>query len=60
MHVLRRTTNGAAALWLGAVGASLAASSAEWREDVLKASLVFPLYYLALSFWLGGRLRREA
>jgi phosphatidylcholine synthase len=59
MHVLRRSTNGAAALWIGAVGISLAASGAAWREDVLKASLVFPLYYLALSFWLGGRLRRE-
>jgi phosphatidylcholine synthase len=60
MHVLRRSTNGAAALWLGAVGASLAATGAAWREDVLRASLIFPLYYLALSFWLGGRRRREA
>ena len=28
-------------------------------EGVLKASLAFPAYYLGLSFWLGGRLRRE-
>ena len=60
MRVLRRTTTGAAALWLVAVGAALAFYGAAWREDVLKASLAFPLYYLVLSFWLGGRQRREA
>jgi phosphatidylcholine synthase len=60
MHVLKRTTNGAAALWLGAVTAALLFSGAAWRKDVLTASLAFPLYYLALSFWLGGRQRREA
>jgi phosphatidylcholine synthase len=60
MSVLRRTTNGAAALWLATVTAALLFSEASWRKDVLTASLAFPLYYLALSFWLGGRQRREA
>ena len=59
MHVLRGATNVATGAWLLAVAAALALPGAAWREGVLKASLAFPAYYLGLSFWLGGRLRRE-
>jgi len=58
MHVLRGATNLATGAWLLAVAAALAVPGAAWREGVLKASLAFPLYYLGLSFWLGGKLRR--
>jgi len=59
MHALRRTTLIASAVWLGTVAAALAMTAAAWRQTVLEASLAFPAYYLALSFWLGGRHRRE-
>jgi phosphatidylcholine synthase len=60
MHVLRRTTTAAAALWLAALALALLFPDAGWREGLLELSLAFPLYYLGLSFWLGGPRRREA
>ncbi len=60
MHVLRRTTNVAAAGWVAVLAVAVAFAAAPWRERLLQLSLCFPAYYLALSFWLGGRHRREA
>jgi phosphatidylcholine synthase len=60
MPSLRRSTNAAAGLWLLLVAAALVFWSRPWREAAVWVSLAFPAYYLALSFWLGGRQRREA
>jgi phosphatidylcholine synthase len=60
MPALRRSTNALAGVWLLMVAGALLFWSRPWREGVLWASLAFPAYYLVLSFWLGGRRRREA
>lgn len=60
MPALRRSTNAAAGVWLFILAAALAFPSASWSTGALRLSFAFPAYYLALSFWLGGRLRREA
>jgi phosphatidylcholine synthase len=60
MPSFRRSTNAAAGAWLIVLAAALAFPSAAWREGALQASLAFPAYYLGMSFWLGGRLRRAA
>ena len=60
MPALRRSTSALAGLWLLTVAGALLSWSASWRGDVMLASLAFPAYYLVLSFWLGGRRRREA
>ena len=58
MRVLRRTTNAAAALWLLAMAAAV-----RWPgllgERAVWATLLFPAYYLVLSFALGGRAEGE-
>jgi phosphatidylcholine synthase len=59
MHVLRRTTSAGAAAWVAVVALAVALPRAPWRERLLQLSLAFPAYYLVVSFWLGGRHRRE-
>ncbi len=58
MPVLRRTTNVLAGIWL--IALSLALAFPSWFGDwpAVKLTLLFPAWYLALSFYLGG-LRRE-
>jgi phosphatidylcholine synthase len=60
MPAFRLETNVAAGVWLIVLAAALAFPEARWRGAALLLSLAFPAYYLAVSFWLGGRLRREA
>jgi phosphatidylcholine synthase len=60
METLGRTTAAAAGLWVASLGAALLFEGAPWHGTLLEASLVFPAYYLAVSFWLGGRHRRAA
>jgi phosphatidylcholine synthase len=60
METLGRTTAAGACLWVAALGAALLFEGAPWHGTLLEASLVFPAYYLAVSFWLGGRHRRAA
>jgi phosphatidylcholine synthase len=59
MHALRRTTTVGGALWALALTAAVLEPSASWREPLLRASLVFPLYYFGVSLWLGGLHRRR-
>jgi phosphatidylcholine synthase len=58
MRVLRWTTTVGGALWALALTAAVALPSAGWREPLLRVSLAFPLYYFAVSLWLGGLHRR--
>lgn len=58
MPVLRRTTNAAAGLWIPLLALCVIAPQAVGGLRLLELSLAFPIYYLGLSFWLGG-LRRE-
>jgi phosphatidylcholine synthase len=60
MPAFRRSTNAAAGAWLIVLAAALAFPAAAWRSAALQVSLLFPAYYLVMSFVLGGRLRREA
>lgn len=60
MGALRWTTTLGGALWALALAAAVAASEASWREPLLRASLAFPLYYFAVSLWLGGLHRRPS
>ena len=52
--MLRRTTNGLGIAWglLILLAILFPAWSRAW--SVTQISLLFPVYYLALSFWLGG------
>ena len=58
MPSFRRSTNAAAGVWLVVLAAALAFPAAAWRQAALQVSLLFPAYYLVMSFVLGGRLRR--
>jgi phosphatidylcholine synthase len=58
MGALRRTTAVAGGLWGAAVIASVLPPGAPWQRPLLAASLLFPLYYFAVSLWLGGLHRR--
>ncbi|UCE86050.1 MAG: hypothetical protein JSU66_17285 [Deltaproteobacteria bacterium] len=57
MPVLRRTTNAVAALWLLLLAGAVL-QPARLGTAAVWASLAFPAYYLALSFWLGNRAGR--
>lgn len=58
MSVLRRTTTALTLGWLLALTAAIALPETAERLHLVELSLAYPLYYLALSFWLGG-LRRS-
>jgi phosphatidylcholine synthase len=55
MDALWWTTNGAAAVWVIFVGSAISSSEGLPLRNVMWISLVYPIYYLGLSFWLGGR-----
>ncbi len=57
-RVLRRTTNAAALVWILVLAAAIAFPEALGELPLFEISLLFPAYYLALSFWLDGRSRR--
>ena len=59
MPVLRRTTNIGAILWLALLTAGIAAPDELGRLPLVELSLLYPAYYLGISFWLGG-LHRDA
>ena len=60
MRSLWWTTNVGAALWviLVAVGVGLPDQTGDW--PLMEISLVYPAWYVGLSFWLGGLARRES
>jgi phosphatidylcholine synthase len=57
MPVLRRTTNIGALLWLLVLAAGIASPAELGDLPLVELSLLYPAYYLTLSFWIGG-LRR--
>ncbi len=56
MRVLRRTTNVSALAWLLVLSAGTVAP-AELGRRLVQLSLLYPAYYLAISFYLGGLKR---
>ncbi len=54
MRVLRRTTAAASALWLVLVAVAIAAPDLVGDLPLMEVSLLYPAYYLGISFWLGG------
>lgn len=54
LAVLRKTTAVGGVIWGALLTASVIAPDAARRFYWLELSLVYPAYYLALSFWLGG------
>ncbi len=60
MRSLWWTTNVGAALWviLVALGVGLPDQTGDW--PLMEISLVYPAWYVGLSFWLGGLARRES
>jgi phosphatidylcholine synthase len=58
MPVLRRTTTVAGIVWGLMLTAAILNPDAARRFRLVEISLVFPAYYMVLSFWLGG-LRRS-
>jgi len=58
MPVLRRTTNIGALVWLLVLAAGVAAPAPLGNLPLVELSLLYPAYYLGLSFWIGG-LRRN-
>ena len=59
MHALRRTTTVGGVVWVLLLTAAFLDPDETWREPLLRASLAFPLYYFAVSLWLGGLHRRS-
>jgi phosphatidylcholine synthase len=55
MTAFWRTTNAGAAAWTLAVAAAIAASDGLPDRRVMWISLAYPVYYVGISFWLGGR-----
>ena len=61
MTALWRTTNGGAALWTATVAAAIAAATTGLPDRrILWITLLYPVYYVGISFWLGGRHGRSA
>jgi phosphatidylcholine synthase len=58
MVVLRWTTICAAALWMFVLFLCLLETEGAARLKLPHLSLLFPLYYIVLSLWLGGLERR--
>ncbi len=54
LAVLRKTTAASGLAWGALVAASVVDPDAAARFHLLELSLVYPAYYLGLSFWLGG------
>ena len=60
MNALWWTTNGTAAIWALIVAGAIAGSDSLPARNVMWASLAYPIYYLGISFWLGGRHGRNS
>jgi len=60
MNALWWTTNGTAAIWAAVVALSISRADGLPNQAVMWASLAYPVYYLGVSFWLGGRHGRAA
>jgi len=54
LAVLRKTTAAGGLVWGALVTASVIDPDAAARFHLLALSLLYPAYYLGLSFWLGG------
>ena len=57
-HALWRTTYAGAVLWLVALSAAIIRPRALQESRLVEITLLFPIYYFAISLWLGGWLRR--
>ncbi len=60
MPILRRSTNLVAFVWIWMLGAVALWPEATAGLPLVEVSLVFPAYYLAISFWYGGLQRSGA
>ncbi len=60
MPVLRRTTNITCALWTLALTGCVLDPVQTASIHLLALTLLFPIYYLALSFWIGGLHRSRS
>jgi phosphatidylcholine synthase len=58
MKVLWWSTNALGVIWTLVLAAALAFPSSLDRYRIVEFSLLYPLYYLGLSFWIGGLHRR--
>lgn len=59
MRSLWWTTNLGAGLWTLVLAAATAMPELAARWNIMEASLVYPAWYVGLSFWLGGLARRD-
>jgi phosphatidylcholine synthase len=59
MQSLWWSTNAGAALWVGlvAIGVAFPEATAGWH--LIEISLLYPAWYVGLSFWLGGLAHRQ-
>ena len=60
LRVLRRTTSVGALLCVVLVALAVALPEQLGHLPLLEISLLFPAYYLLLSFWLGGFHRGDS
>jgi phosphatidylcholine synthase len=60
MSAWRRTVNAGAAVWILAVGALLLWPELPGARGLAWVSLAYPIFYVGLSFWLGGFERRRS
>ena len=58
MSRLRHTTTAGAALWLLAVSAAIVWPEPPAGIPLIKITLLYPAYYVAISLWLGGWHRK--
>jgi len=54
LSVLRKTTAAGGMLWGALLTAAIVEPESSSQFHLLELSLLYPAYYLALSFWLGG------
>lgn len=59
MNALWWTTNGTAAIWALVVAGAISRADGLPARNVMWISLAYPVYYLGISFWLGGRHGRD-
>jgi phosphatidylcholine synthase len=59
MHMLQRTTAAAGGLWGAALAVAVAVPERAARLHLAELSLLFPLYYGALSLYQGGLARKR-
>jgi phosphatidylcholine synthase len=60
MPVLRRTTTALGGVWVAAIALAVVAPHRIGRLPVVEATLVYPAWYLLLSFRYGGLARRTS